>query len=72
MDTYWNNCNNVWNWYAITAIILTLLLIISELLAWSKCDANGVTQIHRCLYCCKKVKDINIENPTISPEEWSE
>lgn len=42
------------NLYIITSIILSTLLIISEILGWSKCEAKAITQLHRCLSCCKK------------------
>ncbi len=39
------------NIYLITGIILAILLMISELLGWSKCDAKAITQLYRCLHC---------------------
>ncbi len=45
MDELFNNT------YLVTSIILTVLLIISELLGWAKCDANSITQLYKCLSC---------------------
>jgi len=45
MDTSLNNV------YLITGIVLASLLIVSELLGWSKCEAKAITQLHRCLSC---------------------
>ena len=47
------------NTYLITGIVLACLLIVSELLGWSKCDAKAITQLHRCLNC-KPVLDEEI------------
>ncbi len=38
--------------YLYISTILAILLIVSELMAWSNCKANGITQIHRSLGCC--------------------
>jgi len=39
----------------ISSIILSLLLIISELLGWSKCDAKSISRIPFCLGCMPKL-----------------
>jgi hypothetical protein len=35
----------------ILSTVLGCLLVISEILAWSNCNANAITQLHRCLTC---------------------
>lgn len=39
------------NIYLLTGIILAILLIISEILGWSKCKANSLTQLY-CSFTC--------------------
>lgn len=45
-------------------IVSTCLLICSELLGWSSCDANSVTQLYKCISCTKKAADVIQENST--------
>lgn len=52
--------------YTIVATILSVMLIISELLAWSDCKANAITQLHRCLRC----RSIEEPKPQVG-ETWS-
>ena len=58
-------------------IVLTILLIISEVLGWSDCRANAITQLHRCLHCSIE-EDPEIPLPTrvtsLKPaaDAWSE
>jgi len=59
--------------YNIVSIILGMLLIISELLAWSDCKANAISQ----LFFCKNsdpIETIVLETVIITQEEetWSE
>jgi len=45
--------------YTIFATMLAIMLIISELLAWSDCKANAISQLHRCLSCTNPPKSDN-------------
>lgn len=42
--------------YIIVALITSVGLIISECLAWSSCEANGITQIYKIFHCCIQYK----------------
>jgi hypothetical protein len=54
---HWDHVND---WYYISGSILSILLIISELLAWwPSCRANAITQLYKCVDCIS----INIERP---------
>lgn len=61
------------NTYLFTSILLSILLITSELLGWSRCDAKAITQLHRCLGCYPKPLP-EPETPTVLlvATDWSE
>ena len=57
----WNTINL---WYYIPGGIISIMLCISEALAWwDKCPANAITQLYKCVYC-------NKEDSEIDPSEW--
>jgi len=62
--------------YNIVCIILTIGLITSELLAWSSCDANGITQLYKIFKCVKTVasqtQSILSINPNVQMDNWSD
>ena len=39
------------NTYVLVSTISTTLLIVSELLGWSKCEAKSITQLYKCITC---------------------
>ncbi len=67
-----HNMDELNNTYLFTSIILTILLISSELLAWSKCDANAITQLYKCFQCNNHPDIPVLPIVVITPEEWSD
>jgi hypothetical protein len=59
------------NTYIITSIVLSILLTISEVLGWAKCDANSITQLHRCITCAPPIKDI-LPTTGLVADDWSQ
>jgi hypothetical protein len=47
--------------YLITGIILAILLATSEVLGWSKCDANSISQIPFCLTCRGPLNKVDVQ-----------
>ena len=53
------DCNQQYQVYLSLTIVLTVLLIMSEFLAWSSCKANGISQI--LLKCHSSAGDLEIQ-----------
>lgn len=48
-----DDLNNI---YLVTSIVLSVLLIISELMGWSKCEPNAISQWLYKTFCVIRVK----------------
>lgn len=47
-----SSCADLDYLYYVTGIILCILLIVSEILGWSECEANSITQLYKYFHSC--------------------
>ena len=60
------------NTYVLVSTISTTLLIVSELLGWSKCEAKSITQLYRCITCAPPLP-VTVPTPQqLEGGDWSE
>jgi len=63
-------CNDYLNIFSAITIFLSLLLAISEILGWSNCEWNSITQLLSFGSCIKRKKEIGIvshNKPVVFP-----